>query len=161
MSSLGILASRWGGILTAWLTETIGLKIGLLWFGLGVVGIGLFFSVFFIQETRPPRPVPAVAQSIGGVARGHIETQPQNETLRSIESIFKLVSWGDKRLFALCQAGLVEKFVDALVWLLYPIFLYQKGLNLTQASSIIGVYGIVWGTSQLITGPLSDRVGRH
>lgn len=64
-------------------------------------------------------------------------------------------------MFALCQAGLVEKFVDALVWLLYPIFLYQKGLNLTQASSIIGVYGIVWGTSQLITGPLSDRVGRH
>ena len=149
------------GILTAWLTETIGLKIGLLWFGLSVVGMGLFFTVFFIQETRPPRPVPAVAQSIGRVARGHIETQPQNETLRSTGSIFKLVSWGDKRLFALCQAGLVEKFVDALVWLLYPIFLYQKGLNLTQASSIIGVYGIVWGTSQLITGPLSDRVGRY
>lgn len=49
----GYIGVALGGILTAWLTETIGLKIGLLWFGLSVVGMGLFFTVFFIQETRP------------------------------------------------------------------------------------------------------------
>ena len=62
---------------------------------------------------------------------------------------------------ALSQAGLVEKFVDALVWILYPAFLYQKGLSLTNVGWIISFYGFTWGGSQLITGRLSDRIGRH
>ena len=52
-------------------------------------------------------------------------------------------------LFALCQAGLVEKFVDALVWVFYPVYLYQRGLSLPQVGSVIGVYGLVWGAAQL------------
>jgi MFS family permease len=71
------------------------------------------------------------------------------------------MSWGDRRLFALSQAGLVEKFVDALVWVFYPVYLYQQGLSLTQVGSVIGVYGLTWGGSQLFTGRLSDRIGRH
>ncbi|MDO9023677.1 MFS transporter [Zwartia sp.] len=72
------------------------------------------------------------------------------------------MSGRDRRLFALCQAGLVEKFVDALVvWVVYPVYLYQRGLSLTEAGSIIGVYGLTWGGSQLLTGRLSDRFGRH
>lgn len=66
------------------------------------------------------------------------------------------MSGRDRRLFALCQAGLVEKFVDALVWVVYPVYLYQRGLSLTEAGSIIGVYGLTWGGSQLLTGRLSD-----
>ncbi|MDO9024464.1 MFS transporter, partial [Zwartia sp.] len=31
----------------------------------------------------------------------------------------------------------------------------------TEAGSIIGVYGLTWGGSQLLTGRLSDRFGRH
>ena len=75
--------------------------------------------------------------------------------------MFALMSWGDRRMAALCQAGLVEKFVDALVWVFYPVFLYQKGMSLPQVGWIIGVYGFVWGGSQLFTGRLSDRIGRH
>ena len=71
------------------------------------------------------------------------------------------MSWRDKRLMALSQAGLVEKFVDALVWIFYPFFLYQKGVSLPNVGWIIGFYGFVWGGSQLFTGRLSDRIGRH
>lgn len=75
--------------------------------------------------------------------------------------MFVLVSWRDRRLAALSQAGLVEKFVDALVWVFYPVFLYQRGVSLPQIGWIIGVYGFVWGGAQLFTGRLSDKVGRH
>jgi MFS family permease len=75
--------------------------------------------------------------------------------------IFALMTWRDQRLAALSQAGLVEKFVDALVWVFYPIFLYQHGLSLPEVGWVIGVYGLVWGGAQLFTGRLSDRVGRH
>jgi MFS family permease len=75
--------------------------------------------------------------------------------------IFKMMSWRDKRLMALSQAGLVEKFVDALVWIFYPVFLYQQGISLLTVGWIISFYGFTWGGSQLFTGRLSDRIGRH
>jgi len=75
--------------------------------------------------------------------------------------IFALMSWRDRRLAAISQAGLVEKFVDALVWVFYPVFLYRQGVSLPNVGWIIGVYGFVWGGSQLFTGRLSDTIGRH
>ena len=37
------------------------------------------------------------------------------------------MSWRDRRLAALCQAGLVEKFVDALVWVFWPVYPASAG----------------------------------
>jgi MFS family permease len=56
---------------------------------------------------------------------------------------------------------LVEKFVDALVWVFYPALLYQKGLSLAGIGWVVGVYGFVWGMSQFFTGHLSDKIGRQ
>ena len=63
-------------------------------------------------------------------------------------------------MFAFSQAGLVEKFVDALIWVFYPVFLYQQGLSLANIGWVVGIYGFVWGGSQFLTGKLSDHVGR-
>jgi len=40
------------------------------------------------------------------------------------------MSWRDARMASISQAGLVEKFVDALVWVFFPVYLYQHGLSL-------------------------------
>lgn len=61
---------------------------------------------------------------------------------------------------ALAQAGSVEKFVDALMWALVPVFMVSKGASLIEIGWVTGIYGFVWGGSQLWTGPLSDVVGR-
>ncbi|WP_342591013.1 hypothetical protein [Isorropodon fossajaponicum symbiont] len=36
----------------------------------------------------------------------------------------------------------------------------SKSLTLIEGGAIVSVYALVWGGSQLITGPLSDKVGR-
>lgn len=64
-------------------------------------------------------------------------------------------------MFAFSQAGLVEKFVDALIWVYYPVYFYQLGLSLANIGWVVGVYGFVWGISQFFTGPLSDKIGRR
>lgn len=56
--------------------------------------------------------------------------------------------------------GLIEKFTDALIWIFLPLFFLSQGLSLVEAGGIIAIYGIVWGGVQLITGPLSDKIGR-
>ena len=77
-----------------------------------------------------------------------------------MSEIFKLVSFRHRTFMALSQAGCIEKFVDALVWVFFPVFLYAQGLSLVQLGWIVGIYGFVWGGSQLWTGPLSDALGR-
>lgn len=141
----GYVGVALGGIATAFLATLLGPREGLLVFGLAVTGAALALATIWVQDTLPW----ARAESSRSTA------------VQGTWEVFAVVSWRDRRLFALSQAGLVEKFVDALVWVFYPVFLLQNGMSLLQAGWIIGVYGLVWGGSQLFTGRLSDRIGRH
>lgn len=149
------------GILTAYLATHFGARQGLLMFGLTVIVLALILTQLWVKDTLPWAKAEA-AKHAPGVAQSHRPRYPDGISEKpSTREIFMLMSWRDKRLMALSQAGLVEKFVDALVWVFYPVFLYQKGVSLTNVGWIIGIYGFAWGGSQLFTGRLSDRIGRH
>ncbi|MEH0164587.1 MFS transporter [Roseateles microcysteis] len=151
------------GIATAALASWLGPRQGLLLFGLAVVLVAIVLTLRWVRETLPWARADAARQA----AAGHSAGLPPARYPHPVSSepgsweLFALLSWRDRRFFALSQAGLVEKFVDALVWVFYPIYLQQHGLSLTQSSAVIGVYGLSWGASQLFTGRLSDHIGRH
>jgi MFS family permease len=149
------------GIVTAYMATAFGARQGLLIFGLVVIVSALVLTQFFIRETLPWAKAEG-ARRAAGQATGPVPRYPAGVPLNPTTwSMFTLMTWRDRRMAALCQAGLVEKFVDALVWVFYPVFLYQQGISLPKVGWIIGVYGFVWGASQLVTGKLSDRIGRH
>ena len=141
----GYAAVGVAGWITAWMAAQMGAQDALFWFGQLVIGMGLFIALVWIMETRP-------------WAMRHAQGQPHQSM--SLAEAFMFASWRDRQLLALNQAGLVEKVVDALVWIFWPLYFVSQGLSLVEASVIIGVYAIVWGGSQLITGPLSDKIGR-
>lgn len=143
----GYAAVGLAGILTAWLVEIYGARQGLFLFGSVVIVAGLLIALLFIKETRP-------------WALAHLPTQTTSTPPPSLAQAFLYASWQNRRLLALNQAGLVEKFTDALVWIILPVWFVAQNLTLVQGSSIVGVYALVWGASQLITGPASDRIGR-
>ncbi|MGC9456748.1 MAG: MFS transporter [Halothiobacillaceae bacterium] len=149
------------GIVTGYLAASLGPRWGLFVFGMIAILLALALTWIWVRETldfaRIESARHAAGQSIGPQAR-----YPENisETPGTWE-VFTLVSWRDRRMFAFSQAGLVEKFVDALVWVFYPVFLYQQGLGLAAVGWVVGIYGFVWGGSQLFTGRLSDHVGRR
>jgi MFS family permease len=157
----GYVGVALAGILTAYLATRLGARQGLLIFGLCVITLALLLTYLWVKDTLPwakaeaAKHAPGTAQTLRPRYPEGVSSNP------STWEIFTLMSWRDKRLMAFCQAGLVEKFVDALVWVFYPVFLYQKGMSLPQVGWIIGLYGLVWGGSQLFTGRLSDRIGRH
>jgi MFS family permease len=157
----GYVGVALAGILTAYLATRLGTRQGLLIFGLCVITLALLLTHFWVKDTLPWAKAEAIKHA-PGTAQTLRPRYPEGVSPNpSTWEIFTLISWRDKRLMAFCQAGLVEKFVDALVWVFYPVFLYQKGLSLLQVSWVIGLYGLVWGASQLFTGRLSDRIGRH
>jgi MFS family permease len=143
------------GELAALAAQGLGARTGVLAFGSAVAIAGLAHAGLAVRETLPWATNGGALADVpaGGGAAVHGPA--------STSEVFALMSWRDRRLAALCQAGLVEKFVDALVWVFWPVFLLREGLGLAAASAVVGVYGLAWGLAQLATGKLSDRVGRQ
>lgn len=157
----GYVGVALAGIATAYMASQFGVRQGILIFGMAVIVIALVLTQQCVKDTLPWAQAEAAKHTPGVVQAFRPRYPPGVSAHPSSKEIFTLVSWRDKRLMALSQAGMVEKFVDALVWIFYPVFLYQKGVSLPNVGWIIGFYGFVWGGSQLFTGRLSDRVGRH
>ena len=146
------------GIITAYLAQHLGARLGLLVFGLTAIGAAGAATLLWVKETLPWARLEAARH---GSLTGPGARYPQGVSAQpSTWEMFTLMSWRDRRMAAFSQAGLVEKFVDALMWVIYPVWLYQRGFSLPAIGWIIGSYGIVWGVSQFFTGRLSDRIGR-
>ena len=157
----GYVGVALAGIATAYMASHFGARQGILIFGMTVIVLALVLTQLCVKDTLPWAKAEA-AKHAPGAAQALRPRYPEGVSANpSTKEIFMLMSWRDKRLMALSQAGMVEKFVDTLVWIFYPVFLYQKGVSLTNVGWIIGIYGFVWGGSQLFTGRLSDRIGRH
>jgi MFS family permease len=156
----GYLGVAIAGVATGYAATMLGPRAGLLWFGLAVIGLALCMTWLAIAETLPWAH--AAAGNVESVSGGPRPCGAAGERKRpSLREVFLLVSWRDRRMAALCQAGLVEKFVDALVWVFWPVYLHSHGASLPAIGWITGVYGFTWGALQFVTGRLSDRLGRH
>ena len=145
----GYVGVALAGIATGYAATWLGARAGLLWFGTTVILSGTLLTVFVVVESKPWNEL-------------HSANNPfKAGTTLTTRQVFALMSWRDPRLMALSQAGLVEKFVDALVWMIWPLYLIQQGLPLTDIGWVLGCYGITWGVAQLATGYFSDLIGRH
>jgi MFS family permease len=146
----GYAAVGLAGIATAYLAEMFGAQTALAYFSAIVIVSGVILTQFFVKETLP----------WAYMHQQNAAPTASNTPSSSLSDLFKYASLQHAPLVALNQAGLVEKFTDALVWIFLPVFFLSQNLTLIEASSIIAIYGVVWGASQLITGPLSDKIGR-
>lgn len=149
------------GIATGYLASTLGPRDGLLWFGGAVIVMATLAAWLGVAETLPWARDDVKRQAAPGTNAQSPRYPTGVGAQPSTAEVFSLMTWGDRRMAALCQAGLVEKFVDALVWAFWPVYLHQRGLSLPAIGWIVGVYGFSWGSAQFFTGQLSDRLGRH
>lgn len=136
------------GMFSAMAAHALGAREGLFVFALVVIVLALATALIAVRETRPW----ALAHQAAAARTAHDHT--------SLIVLFRMATLQNRSLAALNQAGLVEKFTDAIVWLFVPIYFVAHGQSLVAAGSLVAIYGLVWGGGQLITGPLSDRVSR-
>lgn len=156
-----------GALVTGYLAAAYGLRPVPFYFGMAVILAGLGIAAVLTKETvyharREAELLDAERQ--GTVIAPVQEPSPAQEDSKekgpSFLEIFKLTTWGDRAMFAACQAGLLHKFTDALVWVSFPLFFKSQGLGVGEIGLIIGVYGFTWGILQLGTGYMTDKVGR-
>lgn len=148
------------GLMTGYFASDFDPRWTLFVFGLSVIFLALVSALLFSKETIHWARAESAAHK-AGTHEGPRPRFPENVSEHpSTREIFTLVSFRHRTFSALSQAGCVEKFVDALVWGFFPVYLHARGVSLIDIGWIVGVYGFVWGGSQLWTGPLSDTVGR-
>ncbi|MBI3241313.1 MAG: MFS transporter [Chloroflexi bacterium] len=147
----GYVAVSLSALTTGYLAATYNLRPAPFYPGLAFALLGLLISLFFIRETKTHASYEAKSQN----PKSQIPNQAP-----SFAQILLLTSWKDRALFAVSQAGMVNNLNDGMVWGLIPIFLTAAGLPVEQVGLVAATYPGVWGLSQLITGALSDRLGR-
>jgi len=92
---------------------------------------------------------------------GHVELESAGaKPTRSAGSLFVDVSFRERTMSSACQAGLVNNLNDGMAWALLPLFFAAHGLGLREIGLLAGTYPAVWGAGQLVTGWLSDQLGR-
>jgi MFS family permease len=136
--------------LTAWLTGLIAARAGLrpepFYLGLAYAGLGLGLSALLVHETW-------------GHAHREAQLADAEEQLPTREVLAR-TSLREPALSACSQAGLVNNLNDGLAWGLLPLLFVSGGLPVGQVGLLAALYPAVWGLGQLLTGPLSDRLGR-
>ena len=133
---------------TGYIAQHAGLRPEPFYLGLVFAGLGLGLSTILVRETRPH-----------ALHEASLHAANPSSALSTGE-VFTLTSFREKALSSCSQAGLVNNLNDGLAWGLFPIYFAADGLDIAHIGILAALYPAVWGLGQLITGSLSDRIGR-
>lgn len=142
-------------LLAGYLAEQFGLRPAPFLLGLFYTALALLLSGVFVRETR-----------------GHARLEAGQHTPRADgihdhlhagltdRQIWAQTSLKEPALSSASQAGLVNNLNFGLSWGLFPLLFATADLPVGQIGLLFALYPGVWGAGQLITGALSDRIGR-
>lgn len=132
---------------TGAIADSYGLRPEPFLLGLSFAALGLGVSSIAVRETR----------HFVDIER---RTSTQTDATLTTKEVFALTTWGDRNLSSCSQAGLVNNLNDGLAWGLFPLLFAAAGLSVGRIGILAALYPAAWGVCQLVTGPLSDRIGR-
>lgn len=147
----GYLGVAGTALATGYIASTYGLRPGPFLLGAAFIAVGLGLSVLTVRETHHHAKAEAAI---------HVPVHAGSDAELSDRQIFTLTSFQDKSLSSVSQAGMVNNLNDGLAWGLFPVLFAAGGLSIERVGILAAAYPAVWGAGQLITGALSDRIGR-
>ena len=137
---------------TGFIAARYGLRPEPFFLGVAYAGLGLGLSTLFVRETR------GHARHEADHARRH-DRRGCTEACRRARCSSSPAS-RRRRCRRACQAGMVNNLNDGLAWGIFPLYFAAAGLSVGRIGVLAALYPAVWGLGQLVTGALSDRIGR-
>ena len=151
----GYLAVAATALATGYIAARHGLRPEPFYLGIAYAGLGLGLSTLAVRETREHARLEAASHTARPDGRhDHLHAQ------LSDRQVFTQTSFREPALSAASQAGMVNNLNDGLAWGLFPVLFAAAGLSVAQIGVLAALYPAVWGLGQLVTGALSDRIGR-
>lgn len=149
--SAGYVGTGLGGLFAGLLVASYGLRPAPYLLALGVIAAGTLVNIGPLKETLPWARQEAARHSPG---QDHPHKTP------GLLRVARYMSWHDRSMLAVCQAGLLNKFADSLVIGFFTLYFLRGGLSVAAVGVLVGVYAWVWGVGQVPGGVLADRIGR-
>ncbi len=151
----GYLAVAATALATGYLAARYGLRPEPFYLGIAYAALGLGLSTLAVRETRGHARLEADSNTTRQDGRhDHLHAQMTDR------QVFTLTSFREPALSSASQAGMVNNLNDGLAWGLFPVLFAAAGLSVARIGVLAALYPAVWGLGQLVTGALSDRVGR-
>jgi len=146
----GYMAVGATALATGYLAAVYGLRPVPELLGVLYAVAGLALSVLLVRDTAAHVAVEAAAHPGGQMIT----------TRQPFRTIFIEASWRNRSLRGASQAGFVNNLNDGLTWGVFPLLFASRGLGLAAIGLIKGLYPLLWGAGQLLTGRLADTLGR-
>ncbi len=148
--SAGYLGVGIGGFIAGLLVANYGLRPAPYVLALAVAALGAVVTLLAARETLPW----AQLEATGTAGKATSPAQPR------LAHLAAYMSWKDRSMLAVCQAGMVNKVADSLVAAFFPLYFLRRGMTLSEVGLLVGIYAWVWGLGQVLSGALADKVGR-
>lgn len=157
----GYFAVAISAMATGYAASQYGLRPQPFYLGIAYSFIGLILSIFLVRETQGHVNHEVASHAkLQGNSIVAVQTVPEVKNTLSQKDIFIRTTITDRNLSSVTQAGLVNNLNDGMAWGLFPILFASRGMDLLHMGWLAALYPAVWGMSQLITGYVSDVLGR-
>ena len=143
----GYVAVAASALATGWIAARTGLRPDPFVPGIVFVASGLCLSWLFVRDTS---------------AHVTLESSlvPPAPDGPAVRDVFWRTTWTDRNLSTISQVGLVNNLNDGMAWGLFPLLFANAQMTFDRIGTLAAIYPATWGVAQLLTGALSDRVGR-
>nr|WP_280364721.1 MFS transporter [Nocardia wallacei] len=142
-------------LLAGYLAEHYGLRPAPFLLGLAYAATALALTGLFIHETRDHARLEATGHTPRADGRhDHLHAELTNREIALHTSL------AEPALASASHAGLVNNLNFGLSWGLFPLLFATADLTVAQIGLLFALYPGIWGAGQLVTGGLSDRIGR-
>jgi MFS family permease len=162
----GYLAVAIVGFVTGYLASLFGLKPYPFFIGIVFAVLGFLISWLVVRDTTKYTALEIKnhelssnnSSSLADGDGGNNSTSAiSNLTFRQV---FSQTSYKNRSLLAVSQAGLVNNLVFGVSWGLFTLYFASFGISVNDIGFLKALHPGIWGVLQLVTGSLSDRVGR-
>jgi MFS family permease len=142
----GYVALALSALATGFIAARYGITPEPFYLGVVYVAIGLGLSLFLVRETMAHVHTESAQHAVGGEA--------------ARRDIFLHTTVRERTLSSVVQAGFVNNLNDGVAWGVFPLVFAASGASIELVGVLAALYPATSGLGQLVTGPLSDRIGR-
>jgi MFS family permease len=158
----GYIAVAIVGFVTGYLASSFGLRPYPFYLGITFAVLGFMISWLVVKDTRKYTELEIKNEESNGNGSSSLVDDNSNKTKDNLhfKEVFIQTSWKDRSLLSISQAGLVNNLIFGVSWGLLTLYFAGYGTSVNEIGFLKALHPGIWGVLQLITGSLSDRIGR-
>lgn len=155
------------GFVTGYIAAIYGLKPYPFFLGIVFALLGFIISWLIVKDTRnfTLLEIKENQEEFAKTSDNQLDNHKKataNERFGNLTfiQVFIETSWKNRSLLSVSQAGLINNLIFGVSWGLFTLYFASLNISINDIGFLKALHPGVWGVLQLVTGSLSDKIGR-